>query len=183
MTNYPTVCIESLTEQTRQLVKNHFSLCIPLAFELQGLGDLKSVISSEIAFKQRLIDESLESNASTSFLIAKIQNEVVGVISVGPCGKEIMDCTHQEWAALKEIGSLYVHPQFQNQGIGSLLIHTAVKKLDEQGIDEFCLDSGYQHAQTKWCRKFGEPTMIVKDYWGKGLDHMLWRIKVKDILM
>lgn len=182
MTNYPTVCIESLTEQTRQLVKNHFSLCIPLAFELEDLVDLKSVISSEIAFKQSLIDESLDSHSSTSFLIARIQNEVVGVISVGPCGKEIMDCTHQKWATLKEIGSLYVHPQFQNQRIGSLLIHTAVKKLDEQGIDEFCLDSGYQHAQTKWRRKFGEPTMIVKDYWGNGLDHMIWRIKVKDIL-
>jgi len=183
MSRNPKIWIKGLTENERLLIKDLYTNCIPVVFELEGLSYLDSVILEEIRFKHRLIDESLtHEHPSTIFLVAMLESDVVGAISIGSCGKEIMECTHQEWTTLNEVGSLYVHPHFQNQGIGSILIHEAVKKLDEQGNDEFCLDSGYQHAQKKWLKKFGDPTILVKDYWGIGLDHMLWRIKVKDIL-
>jgi len=176
------VLIQQLSVRDRESTKALYSSCIPLAFELEGLSNLQSVISEEIIFKHRLIDESLDSKtSSTLFYVAKINDDVIGAISLGPCGKEILDCTKNEWADLKELGSLYVVNLFQNQGIGSLLIQSVITELNKRGVKDFCLDSGYQHAQKKWIRKFGYPTMIVKDYWGKGLDHMLWKINLNEM--
>jgi hypothetical protein len=52
--------------------------------------------------------------------------------------------------------------------------------LQNRGIEEFCLDSGYLSAQKIWRKKFGEPDYLLKDYWGEGYNHMIWRIKVRD---
>jgi GNAT superfamily N-acetyltransferase len=183
MTSIPEVLIKRLTTDERLSIQRLYSICIPAVFDLEGLSELSLVISQEIQFKHRLVDESLDLlNPSTVFYIAMSHNEVLGAISIGPCGKEILDCTKKEWADLTELGSLYEAPQFQNMGIGTRLINSAIIELDKRGVESFCLDSGYQHAQRKWTRKFGKPTMNVNDYWGPGLDHMLWRIKVKDYL-
>lgn len=45
---------------------------------------------------------------------------------------------------------------------------------------EFCLDSGYTNAQKVWKKKFGEPDYLLKDYWGEGFDHMIWRGRTND---
>ncbi|MNC76709.1 hypothetical protein D3C75_1284870 [compost metagenome] len=65
-------------------------------------------------------------------------------------------------------------PEYQGQGIGSALIAELMAFLRKQGIAEFCLDSGYRRAQTRWLRKFGEPYAVVKDYWGPDSVHMVW---------
>lgn len=51
--------------------------------------------------------------------------------------------------------------------------------LRNKGIEEFCLDSGYTSAQKIWKKKFGEPDYLLKDFWGAGYDHMIWKIKSK----
>jgi len=83
---------------------------------------------------------------------------------------------------LGELGSLYVAPSYQNQGIGSALIKEMMIFLKEQGIEQFCLDSGYKRAQTRWLRKFGEPYKVVKDYWGPDSIHMVWLCNVNGFL-
>jgi hypothetical protein len=55
--------------------------------------------------------------------------------------------------------------------------------LKSKGIEEFCLDSGYKIAQTIWKKKFGEPVYLLEDYWDKGNDHMIWRIRVSDLVL
>jgi hypothetical protein len=55
--------------------------------------------------------------------------------------------------------------------------------LHQRGIEEFWLDSGYTRAQSIWKKKFGEPDILLKDYWQNGYDHMIWSIKVSDWLM
>ena len=83
-------------------------------------------------------------------------------------------CTGHQLDAVGELGSLYILPEYQGQGIGSALIGELLEFLREQGIDRFCLDSGYQRAQRRWLQKFGEPYITVKDYWGPDSVHMVW---------
>lgn len=54
--------------------------------------------------------------------------------------------------------------------------------LEKRDIEEFCFDSGYKSAQQIWINKFGDPVYRLKDYWGEGADHMIWRISVKEVL-
>lgn len=83
-------------------------------------------------------------------------------------------------AEIGEVGGLFVLPSYQGQGIGSALIQAMVEHNAVMGRGQFCLDSGYKQAQKRWLRKFGAPYKVVKDYWGQGLDHMIWLYNVSD---
>jgi hypothetical protein len=63
-----------------------------------------------------------------------------------------------------------------------MLLQAMYKTLRSKGIDEFCLDCGYKNAQKIWQNKFGKPDYHFKDYWDKGQDHMIWRIKLRDCM-
>ena len=56
------------------------------------------------------------------------------------------------------------------------------RELKRRGMEEFCLDSGYKSAQKIWLNKFGTPEYCLKDYWAKGFDHMIWRVKIETVL-
>lgn len=173
--------IQTLTNEELQALKALYSRCIPLAFEVQGLSSWTQAIEEEIAHKHAMIDEALHaSDTLKGFRVMKIGNELVGAISFGLCGQDILQCTEGKWASLIEIGSLYVLPDHHRQGIASSLIEAVLVHLKSQGIKEFCLDSGYQQAQAIWKRKFGPPTLIVKDYWDIGSDHHLWRCPIHE---
>jgi GNAT superfamily N-acetyltransferase len=169
------------TKEDRKSVYEVFEVSIRDAFEKEGLGDLKKDILAEIENKRNLFSYSLDNKDSdVCFLVAKLDEHVIGTISFGPCGSDIKKCTNYQLDTIGELGSLYVLPHYQGQGVGSALIHAMIKHLHELGIEQFCLDSGYKRAQRKWLRKFGEPYKIVKDYWGKDFDHMVWLCKVND---
>lgn len=160
-----------------------FEITIPEAFEKEGLGFLKEDIRREIEHKKHLLDTSMDqTNPDTFFLFAKLDQAVVGTISFGPCGEDIKRCTEHQLDAVGELGSLFVMSQYQGQGVGSLLINAMVANLHRRRIDNFCLDSGYRHAQKRWLRKFREPYKVVEAYWGPDNDHMIWLCKVKDYL-
>ncbi len=74
-----------------------------------------------------------------------------------------------------------MHPDYQRQGIGNQLLAEMYLTLKNAGIEEFCLDSGYSSAQKIWQKKFGEPDYLLKDYWGDGAHHMIWKINVHKI--
>jgi GNAT superfamily N-acetyltransferase len=79
-----------------------------------------------------------------------------------------------------EVGTLYILPEYQKKGIGTLLLNSIFTVLMSRGIKEYCLDSGYKTAQQIWRRKFGEPVIVVKDYWAKGFDHYIWHRTLED---
>lgn len=159
-----------------------FEITIRDAFDKQGLGHLEEDISGEILFKAMMMRDSLDNKGDTIFYLARMKDQVIGTISFGPSGEIIKECTENELEYVGELGSLYVLPEFQNQGIGSLLISSLIKELHRNGIERFCLDSGYKRAQKRWVHKFGEPYMIVKDYWGEGSDHMIWLCSVQEFI-
>lgn len=156
-----------------------FETSIPDAFEKEGLGLSKEVIHKEIEHKKYLLDASLDSaDSDIYFIIAKLEDTVIGTISFGSCGEDIKKCTENSLDDIGELGSLFVLPRYQGQGVGSALINAMVAHLYKQGISQFCLDSGYKRAQKRWLRKFGEPYKVVKDYWGPDYDHIIWLCKV-----
>lgn len=175
--------ISALTDADYESTTSVFNASISDAFEQEGLGQYQEDIQSEIDQKKQKALASLDpANSSIYFLIAKFDETVVGTISYGPCGEAIQTCTEHQLDHLGELGSLYVAPSYQNQGVGSLLIKEMMRYLKDQGIEQFCLDSGYKRAQTRWVRKFGEPYKVVKDYWGPDSIHMIWLCNVNDFL-
>lgn len=153
------------------------------AFAKEGLGHCVEDIQSEIDHKKQKTLASLnQDNRDTFFLTAKVDETVVGAISYGPCGDAIQSCAEHQLDHIGELGSLYILPSYQNQGIGSALIKEMMSFLREQGIQQFCLDSGYKRAQTRWQRKFGEPFKVVNDYWGPDSIYMIWVCNVSDHL-
>lgn len=175
------ILITKPTKKDIKSVYDVFEITITDAFEKEGLGHLKEDMLKEIEYKKNLITYSLNnSDSNIFFLVAKVDHNVIGTISFGPCGNDIKKCTNNQLDIIGELGSLYVLPHFQGKGVGSALINSMIKYLHELGVDQFCLDSGYKHAQRKWLRKFGKPYKIVKDYWGKDFDHMVWLCKVTD---
>ncbi|WP_058300789.1 GNAT family N-acetyltransferase [Gorillibacterium timonense] len=173
--------IHRLTPEDQQSAFQVFEEAIPDAFEQQGIGDDQSSIAGEIEGKKQLVRRSLDPDEDrVTFLVAKRGGEVVGTISFGPCGHETQVCTNHELDEVGELGSLYVRPSAQNQGIGSALIGELIALLKARGVERFCLDSGYWAAQKRWRRKFGEPYKIVEGFWGPGSPHMIWLCEVKD---
>ncbi|MGC7871998.1 GNAT family N-acetyltransferase [Desulfosporosinus sp. SYSU MS00001] len=172
--------ISNLTQAEIRGASLVFETTIPDAFNNEGLGHRKEDILREITYKKQLLESSLDkSSLSIYFMIAKLNETVIGTISFSSCGEDIKKCTENQLNNIGELGSLFILPPYQGQGVGSELINTMLKHLSEQGIDWFCLDSGYKIAQKRWLRKFGEPYKVVKDYWGPNYDHMIWLCRVK----
>lgn len=166
---------QPLTLIDKAQAKQLFELCIPDTFRREKIDHLTQTCSDEIEYKCRLIEDALtEKKLGFTFWVAKQKDKVLGIISYGPCGEDIKRCSQESLTHLGELGSLYVLPEFQNQGLGSALIKAMVTELMALGIQEFCLDSGYPEAQKRWRQKFGEPVIEVKDYWGQGMTHCVW---------
>ncbi|KWX79522.1 GCN5 family acetyltransferase [Paenibacillus riograndensis] len=181
MTKPGRLTIHPLTPDDIQSVYELFEESISDAFAQEGLAHLQDDIQSEVDNKQQKAASALDPEYSnTYFLVAKLDGKVVGTISLSPCGEAIRTCTGNQLDDIGELGSLYILPSCQGQGIGSALIKAMLAYLKGRGIEEFCLDSGYKRAQQRWLRKFGEPYTVVKDYWGPDSVHMVWLCKVRD---
>lgn len=164
-----------------------FETTIPEAYRQEGIESLLDEIQEEIEHKKAIVQSVLQhesdlepTTTSPFFLIARKEDKVVGTISYGPCGKVVQECTNHRLDHVGTLGSLYVLPELQGQGIASALIAALVTELQKRSITQFCLDSGYRIAQQKWRRKFGEPYVVTKDYWGEGSENMVWLCDVQD---
>lgn len=166
-----------------ELINEFFKIVIRDTFERNGISNLVDTIEEEIKDKRRLLNEDVKSNGkNTYFLIAKEEEKIVGTVEYGPSNELITSCTNGELKQLVEIGTVYVHPDYQKKGIGSRMLSLIFDELKKEGIEEFCFDSGYKSAQQIWINKFGNPEYHLKDYWGEDSDHMVWRISIKDVL-
>ncbi|GLX67314.1 GNAT family N-acetyltransferase [Paenibacillus glycanilyticus] len=160
-----------------------FKRSIPDTFEKEGLtAAFTDEIQQEVDGKKQMLHDAIVDEASVRFLVARMDGNVIGAISIGPCKEDVIRCTEGKLSNILELGSLYVMPEYQGQGIGSALIHEMITSLAERGIEHFCLDSGYRNAQMRWLRKFGKPYVTVQDYWGPDLPHMVWHCNVADYL-
>lgn len=164
-------------------INDFFQIVLRDTFEKNNISHLCETLDNEIRDKRRVLDEDFESNGEVRFfLIAKAGDKVVGSIEYGPSNELIISCTNGELKELVEIGTVFVHPDYQKQGLGNILLKEIYKVLQMRGIEEFCLDSGYKTAQEIWLKKFGGPTYHLRDYWEKDADHMIWRVSIGDVI-
>lgn len=177
------ITIRNARPSDEELACRVFDLVIPEAFEQEGLGHLIKDIADELAEKRKVLQACLEEDSvSCWFLVAMHRENIIGTISYGPCGKDILNCTGNALANVGELGSLYIMPEYQGQGIGSALIRAAANRMSSLGIQSFSLDSGYRIAQQKWLKKFGKPYAVDPNYWGPESAHMVWLCEVKDYI-
>ncbi|MDN5390053.1 MULTISPECIES: GNAT family N-acetyltransferase [Bacillus] len=161
-----------------------FRIVVEDTFAKEGISDLLDDQESEIESKRQYLKADLDSKGkSRHFFIASDQrlNKIIGTIEYGPASELIDICTDGALKDLYEVGTVFVHPDYQRHGIGTLLLSAMFLTFLNRGVKEFCLDSGYPGAQKIWKKKFGDPDYVLKDYWGKGYDHMIWRRRTKDM--
>jgi GNAT superfamily N-acetyltransferase len=161
-----------------------FSTTIKDTFAREGLSELLDDIEKEIESKKKYLKCDFNSNGKDRYFLIAVDkkcNKVIGSIEYGPASELINVCTDRVLKELCEVGTVFVLPEYQRRGIGTLLLNVMFLTLLNRGIKEFCLDSGYTNAQKIWKKRFGEPDYVLKDYWGDGYDHMIWKRCVDDM--
>ncbi|CAM2907323.1 GNAT family N-acetyltransferase [Paenibacillus sediminis] len=164
-------------------LSDFFRIVIIDTFVKEGIGEKLDDIEDEINTKEIHLKSDLESNGKDHFfLIAVYKGTIIGSIEIGPVNEIIRNYTNYDSKDLIELGTVFVHPNYQGKGVGNTLLKTMYCTMHQKGMKEFVLDSGYKSAQKIWREKFGEPNYLLKDYWDKGYDHMIWKIKISDVL-
>ena len=165
-------------------LSHFFRIVITDTYTKEGIGHLLDDIEKEIEVKQKYLNLDIESNGENRYFLLAINNDqIIGTIEFGTVSDLIINLTNGALKELVEVGTVYVHPDYQGRGIGTLLLNVMYLTLQNKGITEFCLDSGYKRAQKIWTKKFGEPDYLVKNYWSQGFHHMIWKRKTSDMLI
>ena len=169
--------------EDRESINEFFERVLIDTFRMNDISGLVDTLNDEIEDKRRCLDQDFESEGNDRcFLIAKDKNLVIGSVEYGPANELILSCTNGELKELNEIGTVFVHPDYQRKGIGSQLLISMLLEMKRRGIEEFCLDSGYKIAQGIWTKRLGKPEYHLIDYWGKHADHMIWRKNIDEVL-
>lgn len=143
------------------------------------LMELEDGLIEEIKMKKGFVDAFVNGNKDArSFLMARHHEEIVGIIEHGPVNDTIKSCKDEALNLLQEVGTVFVLPDYQGIGLGKRLMEAVVERLAQLGETAFCIDSGYKTAQPIWTHLFGEPLYLMKDYWGPGGDHMVWKVPI-----
>lgn len=167
----------------KEMIYRFFEIVIRDTFEKNGISELADSIAEEIEVKRNYLNQDFSSDgAERFFFIAKDNDKIVGSAEFGQANETINKCTEGKLSYLAEVGTVFVHPEYQKKGLGSRLLNAVYNQLEKIGVKEFCLDSGYETAQKIWSRKFGKPDYIIKDYWTENADHMIWKINLTDVL-
>ncbi|ART75017.1 GNAT family N-acetyltransferase [Sutcliffiella horikoshii] len=172
--------IEIRRPRTEEIVELHqfFRTVIEDTFNKEGIGDQLEDLEAEVESKKAYLAGDLTSNGEDRFFLLTLERgQIIGTIEHGAASDLICKCTDNALKELHEVGTVFVHPDYQGMGVGNLLLENMYQTLRNKGIREFCLDSGYARAQSIWNKKFGEPAYLLENYWGEGYHHMIWRVK------
>lgn len=168
--------------ENREQLNEFYKTVITDTFGKEGIADQVDDINEEIEGKRRYLESDYISNGENRyFLVAFYGDKIIGSIEFGPANEIITNCTNPHSEGLVEVGTVYVHPEYQRNGVGNLLLKAMGDTLHQSGIEEFWLDSGYKRAQSIWKKKFGKPKILLENYWGKDFDHMIWKVRVSAI--
>ncbi len=168
--------IHKVDETDREKLRRFYLLTITDTFAKNGINDPEGIIGE--------VDHQMEifNHPGDLLFLATNDGEFIGTIAYGTMNTTVSNNIPNNLQHLKEIKGVYVHPEFQNRGIGSQLWHTIIDQLKKNAVEEVCLDSGYKISQQFWKKKIGEPTFFMKDYWGEGEHQMVWVFRITDVL-
>ncbi len=176
---YTGINIERPIKEDLEETNQFFKKVLTYTFASNGIVNMDEDLELEIKTKIKYLKQDHESDGQMRyFLIAKMDEKIVGTIEFGPANDLITDCNNAHLSTLPEIGSVFVDPSYHNLGIATKMLSATYDVLKQRNIQAFCLDSGYGIAQKIWTHKFGAPKITLKDYWGEGLDHMIWQVVI-----
>ena len=171
------------TVEDASKLNEFFRIVITDTFQKEGIENLVDDMEDEINTKVHYLDQDIVSGGiDRYFLIALYEDKIIGTIEYGAASDLISRNTNDDFKELNEVGTVFVHPDYQRQGVGNELLNEMFKTLENGGIKEICLDSGYKTSQQIWIKKFGEPNYLLMDFWGEGSHHMIWKLNVRDLL-
>lgn len=148
-------------------------------FRDNNIWDMQEDLIDEIAEKKNFFLESMvKPEKGRRFLLAKKRDRIIGCVAIGPANDTIVKGSQGQCAGWVELGTVFVHPHSQKNGLGTQLIREMETRLKTQGIHHYALDSGYPISKQIWTRKYGPPTHVMKDHWGEGLDHLIWCVEL-----
>lgn len=171
------ISYEQLQYKDVNQLKGYFKHVISHTFLNNGVDDDED-LNSEINKKMTYINRYF--NGSDDMFIVAKDDDVVGIIGFYTPNQMIQELVGDKVDGLKEMGTLYIHPDYQSRGIGSQLITLLTQFMKEQGVDSYCFDCGYKKAMATWTRKFGQPTYFFKDYWDVGDHYAVWIVDIKE---
>ena len=151
-----------------------YKTTITHTFRNNGIED-PSGINNEVNQQMDTFDRGED------ILTARLNGRIVGTIAFGRQNKSVSGNLPPEMENLPEIKGVYVHPDYQSRGIGSLLWKSIITRLHYRNVSRACLDSGYRQAQRYWKEKIGKPDIVMKDYWGPGEDQMIWFLQIENL--
>jgi GNAT superfamily N-acetyltransferase len=172
------IVITKSQSENREELKTFFKIIITDTFKNDDIKFSEADIVKQTQYQLSILDKSLNSHDGI-FLIAKDNNKIIGTIAITHPNELITENLSEDLTNVPEIASVYVLPEYQGKGVGSLLFQAAIKHLQEKDINAFVLDSPFKRAQQFWTKKLGLPIVILKNYWAKGKDHLIWYCKVK----
>lgn len=114
------------------------------------------------------------------FIVARCDGRIVGTTGIGETYKIVRAHFSPDHWHIPEFRSTYIHPDYQGLGIAKLLVHRCLQHLQELRHEEFFLAGGYTGSIPFWERMLGVPTLVLKDYWNPGHDHLIWRCRVDE---
>jgi len=166
----------------REAIKGFFQVAVYDTFAREGFADLTEDIENEINYKMQYFEDDLNTEGKKSYyILAFEEGRLIGAGAVSKASHLITDFV-PEMASLYEVGSLFVHPDFQKRGIGPQIIQLLLKHLKAIGETEFCFDSGYRIARSIWRKIFGQPTKTIPQHWGPENDHDIWLRTLDDYI-
>ncbi|WP_155591672.1 GNAT family N-acetyltransferase [Lysinibacillus cavernae] len=160
-----------------QALHQFFLHVIQDTYAKEGLAELVSDQKLEWETKKQYLAMDLESQGEKRYFWLAVDeetNEIIGTIEYGEANELIQQTVKEDLTNCPEIGTVFVHPNYQNRGIGTLLLQKILMTLEKQSMHCFCLDSGYKQAQIIWQKKLGQPDFILEHYWGTNNHHMIW---------
>jgi ribosomal protein S18 acetylase RimI-like enzyme len=146
------------------------------AFEGQKLGDIKAVITGEMKTQKDRLIASFKTQ-SVKFILAKRNQEIVGMIGFCYPGQTLIEAEkilNNKFPFLCELVTLYVKPELQKQGIGSLLLKEIMEVLKKSSYKYFGLSTGYKKGLVFWHKKFGDPIVVLHGYYYNEVDCHVW---------
>lgn len=160
--------IRMVEAKDRQAVQDFFDMMVRDTWHKEGVDHLQTEMAEEIQSKYQAFEDALE--GLQSLYVYEVADQILGIAAISPCS-DLVQSLAQELGDLPELSSVMIHKDYQGQGYGSKLVDHVT-----EGLDIFCLDSGYKGAQKIWCHKYGQPYKIIEDYWSPGYDHYIWLV-------
>lgn len=167
-------------KEDEKKVKKHFSVVIANTFKEYGFYDkYQKDIDYEVGKQMSALQNYYDNDGKETYcLVAKNNTKIIGTIAYGKSSSDIKKYYKENLENTPEIKSVYILPEYQGKGVGTMLFEAIIKELKQKGFTEFCLDSGYPDAQKFWEKKIGTPVVRITNRWGAGNDYLIWHVKI-----